>query len=622
MPKRRRKSNRGCCLVSLVLWPFQLLESLVNSLSSPNVTSRPQATQRKKIAPANTSKTTSTDRFVDVTPAGRQSYTPSIGVTITYENRGTSFVKEAQKFRNKEEKIAAHVPFKCYWPTYRDMDGWQQQWYFYWRSQARQNTFHPTDLSYIFVHVYEILNLIETPDPIQASERIRTLWLTYRGKYPNLDRYLPDWGGDLLAVKVGGAQALAWWESILSVDGVNVPDPIVNIIVEKAIRTNGVDALPYKIWSLLSDYQPRNKFYQKYNTNHFVDLSYEKAIKVANAHYLKTTGKSVIDQFVSERVLNYEKPVFASALIGFSHPASARLATGRDYAGSTRLANNITSIMKYAENILRKQLKFSAKLSGIELPADLAGQLDLAFQQEKTQPRKPQPIKITIDHERVASLHEESRVVSEMLATEQAGSEKELLTDLEETRILWKSLQISERKVLTGLLAKEWNALAQIAASLGMELEQVLALLESINKKSQSMLGDKMVYQTEDAILLAEDFADELEVVIKELPVDQEIASPTGMEESFNPWVQFFDALDPVEVEVTKLLGADGQLEEADLDVIARAHHAMANAVMDSLNEKAQVHIGQLPFYPDGTSWMVEEEYLPLLRGHLGLEVN
>ena len=80
--------------------------------------------------------------------------------------------------------------------------------------------------------------------------------------------------------------------------------------------------------------------------------------------------------------------------------------------------------MKYAENILRKQLKFSAKLSGIELPADLAQQLDLAFQQEKTRPRKPEPIKITIDHERVASLHEESRVVSEMLATEQVDAEK------------------------------------------------------------------------------------------------------------------------------------------------------------------------------------------------------
>lgn len=622
MPKRKRKSNQGCCLVTLVLWPFQLLESLINSLSTPNATQKPQTTQRKKTAPANTKRVTSADRFVDVTPAGRQGYTPSIGVSITYENRGINFVKEAIKLRDKKGSLANPVPFKCYWPTYSDMNGSQQQWYFYWRSQVRQDKFHATDLSYIFVHVYEILNLVETPDPIQAVERIRALWLAYRGKYPNLNRYLPDWGGDLLAVKVGGAQAFTWWESILGVDGVDIPDPIVNIIVEKAIRTNGVDALPYRIWSLLSDYQPRNKFYQKHNTDHFVDLSYEKAIKVANAHYLKTTGKSVIDQFVSERVLHYEKPVFASALIGFAHPASIRLATGRDYAGSTHLATNITSIMKYAENILRKQLKFSAKLSGIELPADLAQQLDLAFQQEKTQPRKPQPIKITIDHERVASLHEESRVVSEMLATEQVDAEKELLTDLEETRILWKSLQFAERKVLAGLLAREWNTFEQIKTALGMEPEQVSMLLESVNKKSLSVLGDKMVYPTVDRISLAEDFIDELEVVVIELPPSQEDVAPMDTDEPFNPWVQFFDALDPVEVEITKLLGTGGQLPETELDVIARAHNAMGNAVMDSLNEKAQVHIGQLPFYLDGATWLVEEEYLPILQQHLGREVN
>jgi hypothetical protein len=583
---------------------------------------KPQTTQMKRVEFTDIKRATSPDRFVDVIPTGRQTYTPSMGVTFTYENRGTSFVKEAQKFRNKKENSANHVPFKCYWPTYSDMDGWQKQWYFYWRSQARQNKFHPTDLSYIFVHVYEILNLVETPDPIQAAERIRVLWLAYREKYPNLDRYLPDWGGDLLAVKAGGAQALAWWESVLRVDGVDIPDPVVNIIVEKAIRTNGVDALPYKIWSLLSDYQPRNKFYQKYNTAHFVDLSYEKALKIANAYYLKTTGKSVIDQFVSERVLNYEKPVFTSALIGFPHPRTARLATGRDYAGSTRLANNITSIMKYAENILRKQLKFSAKLSGIELPAELAMQLDWAFQQEKTQPRKPEPVKITIDHERVASLHQESQIVSEMLATGQEGAEKELLTDLEETRTLWKSLQSSERRILTGLFAKEWNTLEQIKTALGMENEQVSMLLESVNKKSLSVLGDKMVYQTGNIIDLAEDFTDELEVVVKEMPPTQDDSSPEGADEPFNPWVQFFDSLDPVEVEITKILGKSGQLGEAELDANARAHNAMGNAVMDSLNEKAQVHIGQLPFYLNGTSWFVEEEYLPILQRHLGLEVN
>ena len=50
--------------------------------------------------------------------------------------------------------------------------------------------------------------------------------------------------------------------------------------------------------------------------------------------------------------------------------------------------------MKYAENILRKQLKFSAKLSGVELPVKLAKELDIAFIPVVPE---PEPIHLTID---------------------------------------------------------------------------------------------------------------------------------------------------------------------------------------------------------------------------------
>ena len=297
MPRRSKKSNQGCCLTSLVLWPIQRVENLINSIAGTATTVKPQPA-RQKVKPAVQSNTQiSADRFVDVIPGG--STTPSIRFTINYEDGKTNFLKHAQKLRSKEGNPASHVPFKCYWPTYGDMNGPQQHWYFYWRAQARRGNYLPTDLSYVFVHVYEILNLVETPDPVQAADRIRTLWLAYRPTYPNLDRYLPDWGGDLLAVKAGGSQALEWWENLLSVEGLSIPDPIVNVIVEKAIRTNGLDQLPYKIWSLLSDYQPRNKFYQKHNTDQLVDRAYEKAIRVANDFYVATTKKSLIDQFVS-----------------------------------------------------------------------------------------------------------------------------------------------------------------------------------------------------------------------------------------------------------------------------------------------------------------------------------
>lgn len=620
MPRRRKKSNPGCCLTSLVLWPVQILENLINSLTGTGTPVSPPPARPKVKTPVQPSRQSATDRFVDVIPGN--STTPSVRFTINYEDSKTGFLKNAQKLRNKEGSLASHVPFKCYWPTYGDMDGPQQEWYFYWRSQARRGNYLPTDLSYIFVHTYEILNLVETPDPVQAANRIRTIWLAYRPTYSNLDRYLPDWGGDLLAVKAGGSQALAWWEELLSVEGLAIPDPIVNIIVEKAIRTNGLDKLPYRIWSLLSDYQPRNKFYQKHNTDQLVDRAYEKAIRVANDFYMATTKKSLVDHFVSERIHNYDKQVFTSALIGFPYPSVVHLASGRDYAGSSRLADNITSIMKYAENILRKQLKFSAKLSGIELPAALAKQLDTAFQLPVPKAKEPEPIRITLDPDRVSSLQQESRVVSEMLTTDKENAEKALLTDLVEVRTLWKTLSNMERILVAGLLSEGSHTLPEIAQACQTDNETVSNMLATINSKALPTIGDKLLYESNNNLSLAEDFMDELDVVVKELPPNYDISPNDTTDASLDPWMKFFDRLEPVEVEIIKILGRTGQLSDEDLDSLARAHNAMGNAVMDSINEKAQEHLSHLPFYPENGNWLVEEDDLPMLRNQLGIEVN
>ena len=76
-------------------------------------------------------------------------------------------------------------------------------------------------------------------------------------------------------------------------------------------------------------------------------------------------------------------------------------------------------------------------MSGVELPEELAKELDSAFQPVVS---KPEPFKITLDPSRVADLQKESQEVSSMLATEDDNKEKPLLTDLAEVRNLWTVL--------------------------------------------------------------------------------------------------------------------------------------------------------------------------------------
>ena len=559
----------------------------------------------------------SENRFVDVSPGrSRKPSQPAVSVSISYESTATIFLKEIQKYRNREGDLASPIPFTHYWPTYRDMNTSQQRWYFYWRSQVRKGNYLPIDLSYIFLHIYEILNLVEIPNPIQAANRIKILWQAYRGIYPQLDRYLPEWGGDLLAVKADVEHALGWWESFLEVDGLIIPDPVINTIVEKAIRTGGTNTLPYKIWVLLSDYQPKKKFYQIHNINHQIDLAYEKAINVANDYYLRTLKKSLIDMFVSENIYSYEKNVFASALIGYPYQRMARLASGRNYTGSTHLANNITSIMKYTETILREQLKFSAKLSGVEIPAKLAKELDIAFI-----PVKPdlEPIHITIDPIRVAALHKESQEVSTILATEY--TEKALLTDLAEMRILWMGLNILERQIITGIFKGDLKTAVQVEQTLEPQEITASNIIETINSKSLPIFGDRLVYLSNLDASLAEDFLDELEVVIQEFPSGK-VAVEIGGSFVSDPWLLLFDKLDTSEVELLKLFGQKGSLLETEVDTIAKAYNLMGNAVMDSLSEKALDRLGHLPIYLIDDEWLVEEDDLPILQKHLGIEVN
>jgi hypothetical protein len=617
MPKKR--SNDGCCLVSLFLWPFRLLESLIDELSGQAITSKPPKARQPSQINARSNIQTAGNRFVEVTPVrNRNPHQPQISVSVSYESSQTIFLKEAQKYRNKEENGATPVPFMHYWPTYRDMDGDQQRWYFFWRAQVRRGNYLSTDLSYIFVHVYELLNLVEFPDATQAANQIKTLWQVYRGTYPQLDRYLPEWGGDLLALKVNGAIALQWWENLANVDGITIPDPVVNTIVEKAIRSSGAADLPYKIWFLLSDYQPKNKFYQLHNTNHQIDLAYEKAIRVANQYYLRTSKKSLLDKFVSERVVTYEKNVFTSALIGYPYPRVIHLTSGRNYAGSARLANSITSIMKYAENLLRKQFRFSAKLSGVELPVKLAKELDIALAPPVPE---PEPIRITLDPNRVAALHQESQAVSEMLATETADQEKVLLTDLAEVRTLWVELNGLEKQLVAGIFKGDFPSRAHVEKFLEQREVKNDGIIESINNKSLPILGDRLVYLSNPGLLLAEDFIDELEVVIREHPPEID-ATETGGNGASDSWVLLFDQLEPPEIEILKLLSKKGSLTEAEAESIARAYNLMGNAVMDSLNEKALSRLDHLPIYLDGDQWLMEEDDLPNLQKHFGIEVN
>jgi hypothetical protein len=272
--------------------------------------------------------------------------------------------------------------------------------------------------------------------------------------------------------------------------------------------------------------------------------------------------------------------------------------------------------MKYAENILRKQFKFSAKLSGIELPAELTKELDAAFIIKE--PEAP-PIRITLDPARVAKLHQDSKEVIDILNTESEVKEKALLTDLKQVRDLWSGLNLLERRFVADVYREEIKSLSEAENIPNRQEVTVAAIIESINNLSLSILGNQMVYIEDPKLSLAEDYLDELEVVIQESPPEQDSSE---VDNASDPWLRLLDRLDAVEAELIKLFAENGGLSEPEVETVAKSFNLMGSAVMDGLNEKALESIGHLPLYHDGEQWLVEEDDLSILQKHLNFEVK
>jgi len=217
-------------------------------------------------------------------------------------------------------------------------------------------------------------------------------------------------------------------------------------------------------------------------------------------------------------------------------------------------------------------------------------------------------------------LQKESQEVSSMLATEDDNKEKPLLTDLAEVRNLWTVFNSLERQIIINIVKGDLKSVDHVEQVLALQAVNASKIIERINAQSLVALGDRLIYVSGQNLSLAEDFLDELEVVVREKPDEQSAASNDGGAVP-SSWLLVFDHLDPAEVEILKLLAQKGSLPEAEIDSIARSYNMIGSVVLDSLNEKALDRLGHLPIFLNGEEWYIEEEDLPILREHLGLEV-
>lgn len=92
------------------------------------------------------------------------------------------------------------VPYYSYMPQYTQLNSEQKAYYFYWRDALRRGKYLKCDYSYLYLYVYEILNLPDKLDPEVGLDILCNLWREYRKELPRIDSYFSVWIQDYCLV--------------------------------------------------------------------------------------------------------------------------------------------------------------------------------------------------------------------------------------------------------------------------------------------------------------------------------------------------------------------------------------------------------------------------------------
>lgn len=99
-----------------------------------------------------------------------------------------------------EDDYEINVPCNLNNPTYNNLNIYQLRSYFSWRTLVKSGKYNQTEISYVYLYIYELLNKIGVKNEIDGLNKLIELWQNYRIYDTSIDNYLPIWLKDYYVV--------------------------------------------------------------------------------------------------------------------------------------------------------------------------------------------------------------------------------------------------------------------------------------------------------------------------------------------------------------------------------------------------------------------------------------
>lgn len=103
------------------------------------------------------------------------------------------FKNDAARYFSEIVGEREYIPFFSYVPQYNQLSQKQLEYYLWWRENARNGNFIKTDVSYLLLYIYEIINLGNSVDVRTSQYMLTEIWNNYASEFPEIAAKLSAW---------------------------------------------------------------------------------------------------------------------------------------------------------------------------------------------------------------------------------------------------------------------------------------------------------------------------------------------------------------------------------------------------------------------------------------------
>lgn len=112
---------------------------------------------------------------------------------LCWQSRESVFLKQAKLLAGYEDDYSFSGNVVRYYPTYESLSDQELRGYFSWRTKLRRGDIQKTSLSFVFLHIYELINQIGTACPEEGYKKLQSLRKDYGGLDNSILPYLDRW---------------------------------------------------------------------------------------------------------------------------------------------------------------------------------------------------------------------------------------------------------------------------------------------------------------------------------------------------------------------------------------------------------------------------------------------